>query len=119
MNGKIHSTAQFEFATEAEGPSAKTRRAFTKGANELDGATWTKYSISVWSDIKKSSEEIALGHPATFPVSLVQRLLQSFTTSADQLVLDPFAGSGSTLIGAMRKGTNRSAHGIALPATII
>jgi DNA modification methylase len=101
VNGKIDSTAQFEFAAEAKSPSARIRRAFAKRANELDGATWTRYSISVWSDIKKSSEEIALRHPAIFPVTLGQRLIQCFTTSADQLVLDPFAGSGSTLIGAM------------------
>ncbi len=26
--------------------------------NELDGKTWTRYSISVWSDIRKTPEEI-------------------------------------------------------------
>jgi DNA modification methylase len=101
LNGKASSTAQLKFIGGADRPTTKQRRSFSKRANELDGATWTRHSISVWSDIKKSPEEIALRHPAIFPTALVQRLLQSFTTSEDQVVLDPFAGSGSTLVGAM------------------
>ena len=76
----------------------------SRRANELDGATWTKYSLSVWSDIRKSPEEIALRHPAIFPVALVRRLIQCFTTLDDRMVLDPFSGSGATLIGAMLEG---------------
>jgi DNA modification methylase len=101
LNGKAASTAQCKFIVGADRATTKQRRSFSKRANELDGATWTRYSISVWSDIKKTPEEIALRHPAIFPIALVQRLLQSFTTSEDQVVLDPFSGSGSTLVGAM------------------
>ena len=43
-------------------------------ANALDGKTWTRYSISVWSDIKKTAEENALKHPAMFPIALAQRV---------------------------------------------
>ncbi len=60
--------------------------------------------MSVWSDIRKSPQEIALGHPAIFPTALVQRLVECFTTPEDRVVLDPFSGSGSTLIGAMLQG---------------
>ena len=28
-----------------------------KRANELDGKTWLRYSVSVWSDIRKTKEE--------------------------------------------------------------
>lgn len=69
-------------------------------ANELDGATWTKYSISIWSDIKKSTEETELGHPAIFPIALVTRIIRCFTNNTDKTVLDPFAGIGSTAIAA-------------------
>ena len=75
-------------------------------ANELDGKTWTQYSISIWSDIRKSQDEIALGHPAIFPVALVTRLIKIFTNASDSLVFDPFAGIGSTVIGAKRLGKN-------------
>jgi DNA modification methylase len=38
-------------------------------------------------------------HPATFPISLARRVIELFT-HAGELVLDPFAGSGTTLIAA-------------------
>jgi DNA modification methylase len=72
----------------------------TKRANNLDGATWTRNSISIWSDIRKSQEEIALAHPAIFPSQLVARLIDCFTVGTKLMVLDPFSGSGSTIITA-------------------
>lgn len=69
-------------------------------ANDLDGATWTRYSISIWSDIRKTKEEIDLGHPAIFPIALVSRLIQCFTKDDERMILDPFAGIGSTPIAA-------------------
>lgn len=72
-------------------------------ANDLDGRTWTRYSISIWNDIRKSAAEKQLSHPAIFPLALVERLLQIFTLPGDT-VLDPFMGSGSTLLGALQLG---------------
>ena len=72
-------------------------------ANNLDGASWTRYSISVWNDIRKSAEEVRFGHPAMFPAALVTRLIEAFTTEADRTVLDPFMGSGSTLVAAQQR----------------
>ncbi len=71
-----------------------------KRANELGGTDWTRYSISVWRDIKRSAEERALKHPAMFPVALVERLILCFTRDTDKIILDPFVGSGSTLLAA-------------------
>lgn len=73
-------------------------------ANNLDGRKWLINSISIWSDIKKSTEEIQLGHPAMFPVELVDRLLESYTTEEERIVLDPFAGTGATLVAAYYRG---------------
>lgn len=90
-------------------PSSGTQRKTTgKRANELSGREWTRNSISVWSDIRKSREEEKLGHPALFPVMLVERLIRSYTTAADTRILDPFAGVGSTLVAAKNLGR----HGI-------
>ena len=50
-----------------EAPVKKARRPGHKG-NDLDGATWTRYSISVWNDIRKSAGEVKTRHPAMFPV---------------------------------------------------
>lgn len=75
-----------------------------KKCNELDGATWLKYSISVWDDIAKSKEEARIGHPAMFPVALVTRLIEMCLTSHQTVVMDPFVGSGSTMVGALQTG---------------
>ena len=75
-----------------------------KRANSLDGKTWLKYSVSVWDDIRKTKEEIALKHPAMFPVTLASRLIECFTNSEDSVIFDPFAGVGSTLLAARELG---------------
>ncbi len=80
-----------------------------KRANDLDGATWTRYSISIWSDLRKTVEEAALKHPAMFPVALPARLIECYTRKG-MTVLDPFLGVGSTLIAARRLGR----HGIGI-----
>jgi len=72
--------------------------------NNLNGKEWLQYSFSIWNDIKKNKEEWSLKHPAMFPIMLVERLIDIFTNSKKQVVLDPFMGSGSTLIAAQNKG---------------
>jgi len=71
-----------------------------KKANELDGKTWTRYSISIWSDIRKSKDELKYDHPAMFPIALIERLIACFTNKDDKFILDPFMGSGATLVAA-------------------
>ena len=73
-------------------------------ANSLDGRDWTRFSISVWSDIGWTPEERALKHPAKFPVQLVERILQCFMRPNDLVVLDPFMGSGSAMVAASNLG---------------
>jgi len=75
-----------------------------KKANELGGAEWTRYSISIWNDIRKTKDELKLKHPAMFPTMLTTRLIRCFTTDKDNCILDPFMGSGSTLISAISMG---------------
>ena len=73
-------------------------------ANDLDGTKWIRNSISIWDDIRKTSEEAALKHPAMFPAQLVKKLIESFTRHDQQFVLDPFVGIGSTVIAAEAMG---------------
>jgi site-specific DNA-methyltransferase (adenine-specific) len=42
-----------------------------------------------------------VGHPAPFPVELPERFIRLYTY-ADDVVLDPFLGSGSTAVAAVR-----------------
>jgi site-specific DNA-methyltransferase (adenine-specific) len=59
--------------------------------------------VSLWSDIKGASTKD--GHPAPFPVALAERLIRLFSFAGD-VVLDPFVGTGSTLIAALECGRN-------------
>jgi modification methylase len=59
---------------------------------------WTK---SVWTMNPESARKV--GHPAPFPIELPYRLVQLYTYSND-IVLDPFMGSGSTALAALKTG---------------
>ena len=69
-----------------------------KRLNDLDGRTWTRNSISVWN-VVKTAEENKLDHPAMFPVELCKRLIETYTKKGET-IMDPFMGSGSTLVAA-------------------
>lgn len=61
-----------------------------------------EYTKSIWTFPSESARRI--GHPAPFPVELPRRLIQLYSFEGD-VVLDPFAGSGSTCLAAIQ--TNR------------
>ncbi|MGC8769672.1 MAG: DNA methyltransferase [Brevinematia bacterium] len=88
------------FLEKEQGKTIKRR------ANDLNGKEWLKYSISIWSDIRKTKEEVNLNHPAIFPVELASRLIKIFTCGENDLIFDPFAGIGSTLVAAKQEGKN-------------
>lgn len=54
---------------------------------------------SVWTFPAVSAKRI--GHPAPFPEELPHRLIQLYTFR-DDVVLDPFAGSGTTCLAALK-----------------
>ncbi len=78
---------------------------------------WIKSQLGVWRftyekrDVSK--KEI---HPATFPISLSKQVIALFTHEGE-LVLDPFVGSGTTLVAA--KDLNRNAVGFDLKEAYI
>ena len=59
--------------------------------------------LNIWNINKKfgSVGKRFMIHPAVFPVAYISRMLQIFTNEND-LVLDPFLGSGTTLISCMQ-----------------
>lgn len=57
---------------------------------------WTK---SVWTMNPESAKKV--GHPAPFPIELPYRLIQLYTFT-DDIILDPFMGSGTTAIAALQ-----------------
>ena len=58
-------------------------------------------TTDVWELPTESARRV--GHPAPFPVELPQRLIELYSYP-DDLVLDPFMGSGSTAVAAVRTG---------------
>ena len=58
-------------------------------------------TLDVWEIPAESATRV--GHPAPFPVELPARLIELYTYRGD-LVLDPFAGSGTTAVAAVRSG---------------
>jgi len=58
-----------------------------------------EYTKSVWTFPAESARKV--GHPAPFPVELPYRLIQLYTFR-DEVVLDPFCGSGSTCLAAIK-----------------
>jgi DNA modification methylase len=73
---------------------------------------WLKNQLGVWRftytgrDIRDKKV-----HPATFPISLAEKVIELFTHKGE-LVLDPFVGSGTTLLAS--KDLNRNAVGFDL-----
>lgn len=85
--------------------------------NELSGEEWLYFTKSVWTTAYPSELGHALrrAHGANKPPRLMARLIEFFTRTGD-LVLDPFAGVGGTLLGAAIARGPRRALGIELSA---
>lgn len=83
-----------------------------KHLNCLSAKEWLKAQIGVWQfyyegrDVRDKAQ-----HPATYPIALAARCIELFTHRGE-LVLDPFVGSGTTLVAA--RDTGRSAIGFDL-----
>ncbi len=74
-----------------------------KALSMLQREEMDQWMRPLWSDIRGASLEE--GHPAPFPAELAERLIRLFSFAGDT-VLDPFAGSGSTAVAAIRSGRN-------------
>jgi site-specific DNA-methyltransferase (adenine-specific) len=66
-------------------------------------------TLDLWEIRPESARRVR--HPAPFPVELPQRLIELYTFEED-LVLDPFAGSGTTAVAAVRTGRRYAGYDI-------
>jgi len=60
-----------------------------------------EYTKSIWTFPAESARKV--GHPAPFPIELPYRLIQLYTFK-DEVILDPFCGSGSACIAVIKTG---------------
>lgn len=58
-------------------------------------------TLSVWDILPESAKRV--GHPAPFPVELADRVIRLYSYAED-VVLDPFNGSGTTCVSALQNG---------------
>lgn len=73
-------------------------RGKTSGIANQEFVDWTR---SIWRFPTESPQRVK--HPAPFPEELPRRLVLLYTNRGD-VVLDPFAGSGTTAVAAARQG---------------
>jgi DNA modification methylase len=83
--------------------------------NELSGDAWLYFTKSLWTTAYPSElgHDLRRRHGANKPPRLMARLIEFFTRSGE-LVLDPFAGVGGTLLGAAICRAPRPALGFEL-----
>lgn len=79
--------------------------------NDLTGKEWIKFTKSWFIHRPTRRKDNEILHPAKFPESLVEEFV-NFFTKKNAWVLDPFLGTGSTLIAAGK--LKRNAVGVEL-----
>jgi DNA modification methylase len=103
-----------EFAVEAKSKKLninirRTCECEPSHINCLTAKEWIKCQLGVWQfyyegrDIRDKTK-----HPATFPIALARRCIELFSHQGE-LVVDPFMGSGTTLVAA--RDVSRNAVG--------
>ena len=91
------------------------------GMNPSDFWVWEKdfekvltyeYASGIWDfpNVKANHPEKTL-HPCSYPIEMIERCVLAFSNEKD-VILDPFCGVGSTLLGALKN--NRKAIGCEL-----
>jgi len=77
--------------------------------NDLTGKEWIKFTKSWFIHVPPRRKNNEILHPAKYPETLIEEFIKFFTKE-DEWVIDPFLGTGSTLIAA--GNTNRNGVGI-------
>jgi len=85
-----------------------------KGTSTIEKERFIELTNGVWTFNGENRKKI--GHPAPFPIELPRRCIEIFSFEED-IVLDPFLGSGSTLIAALEKG--RQGIGIEIDSSYV
>ncbi len=82
-------------------PAAERQRRGLPSTSTVHRDEFMDATLDLWEIPPESARRV--GHPAPFPVALPERLINLYTYRGD-LVLDPFRGSGTTAVAALRTG---------------
>ena len=88
-------------------PAAVRARRALPSESSMTREDFMENTLDVWEIPAESATRV--GHPAPFPVELPARLIELYTYRGD-LVLDPFAGSGTTAVAAVRAGRHYAGY---------
>jgi site-specific DNA-methyltransferase (adenine-specific) len=72
-----------------------------RGVSDIDRDEFMAGTLSIWDIAPESAKRV--GHPAPFPLALAERVIHLYSY-VDDVVLDPFAGSGTTCVAAAMHG---------------
>lgn len=81
--------------------SKETFRREDDGKSTISKEEFLEYTKSIWRFPTESAKRV--GHPSPFPVELPYRLIQLYSFKGD-VIIDPFVGSGTTCIAAVKLG---------------
>ncbi len=96
-NFYAQNTSEFITVYVKDGKNNDTAPSETKNNSKLTQAEWVEFTKQIWSIPIPNKEDLAFGdHSAIMPEEIARRCIRLFTFEGD-LVLDPFAGSGTTL----------------------
>jgi DNA modification methylase len=70
-----------------------------RGESDISRDEFLAATLSIWEIPAESAKRV--GHPAPFPVALAERVIRLYSYVGD-VVLDPFAGSGTTCVAAVQ-----------------
>ncbi len=104
-NGVVKNDVEFILRLRKPGPYRKPTP-LQRAGSLLPPEDYDAAMRQVWSDIPGASRRN--GHPAPFPISVASRLIR-ISSYVEDLVLDPFLGTGSTTLAAI--DTNRNSIG--------
>jgi site-specific DNA-methyltransferase (adenine-specific) len=105
-NGVIKN--DFETILMLRKPALDGKRAYRSPTPEMEDASrigkedYFKWFRPIWDDVKGARLD---QHPAPFPKEIPYRLIRMFSFAGDT-VLDPFLGTGTTMLAAMTAGRN-------------
>jgi site-specific DNA-methyltransferase (adenine-specific) len=72
-----------------------------RGESDIGRDEFMAATLSVWEIPAESAKRV--GHPAPFPIALAERVIRLYSY-VDDVVLDPFMGSGTTAVAAVQNG---------------
>ena len=87
------------------------KRKFRNRLNDLSNKDWLKFQKSWFVHNPPPRKKGVLRHPAKFPETLAQEFIEFFTHK-EGIIIDPMAGTGSTMVAALRSG--RHSYGVEL-----